>query len=64
MRALLNHTGAFAIVFTHHNQRATHHAGGRQVAQGIGGHIGTHNRLPGHRAAQRVMNGRTQHGCG
>ena len=35
MRAFLNHRGAFAIVFAHHNQCATHHAGGSKVGECI-----------------------------
>src|SRR3990167_4092424 len=46
----------------HHDQGATQHAGGRQVGQRVGRHIGAYDRLPGHRAAQRVVDRGAQHG--
>ena len=61
--ALLDHRGALAIVFAHHDQSAAHHSGRGQIGQGVSRHIGAHNRLPGHCAAQRVVQAGTEHGC-
>ena len=59
--AFLNDAGTLAVVFAHHDQHAPGHAGRRQIGQRIGRHVGAHNRLPGHRAANRVMDGCAQH---
>ena len=64
MGTLLDHRGALTIVFAHHDQSAAHHTGRGQIGQGVSRHIGAHNRLPGHRAAQRVVQAGTEHGCG
>ena len=53
--ALLDHRGALAVVLAHHDERAAHHAGRRQVGQRVRRHVGADDGLPGHRAAQRVM---------
>ena len=63
VRALLNHAGAFAIVFAHHNQHAALHAGAGEVAQSVGRHVGADDGLPGHRAAQRVVDAGPEHRC-
>ncbi len=64
VRALLDHRSAFAVVLTHHDQRAAHHAGGGQIGQGVGGHVGADDGLPGDSPAQGVVDGRAQHGGG
>jgi hypothetical protein len=61
MRAFLDHAGPLAIVLAHHHQHAALHTRRRQVAQGVGRHVGADDRLPCHRAAQRVVDGRAEH---
>jgi hypothetical protein len=61
VRALLDHAGAFAVVLAHHHQHAALHAGRRQVGECIGCHVGADDGFPGHRAAQRVVDGRAEH---
>jgi hypothetical protein len=61
MRALLDHAGTLAVVLAHHHQHAPLHARRRQVAQGVGCDVGADDGLPGHRAAQRVVDGRAEH---
>jgi hypothetical protein len=61
VRALLDHTGALAVVLAHHHQHAALHTRRRQVGERIGCHVGADDGLPGHRAAQRVVDGRAQH---
>ena len=62
MGAFLNDRRAFAIVFANDHQHTAFDTGGRQIAQRIGGHVGAHNRFPSDGTAQRIVNGRTQHG--
>ncbi len=62
--ALLDHRGTLAVVLAHHDERAAHHARRRQVGQRVRRHIGADDGFPGHRAAQRVVEGRAQHGRG
>jgi hypothetical protein len=64
MCAFLDDAGAFAVVFTHDDERAAQHAGRRQVAQRVGRHVGADDALPGDGAAQRVVDAGPQHGRG
>ena len=61
MGALLNHARALAIVFADDDQCAAHHARRGEVGQGVGGDVGADDRLPRHRAAQRVVDRRAEH---
>ena len=63
--AFLDDGSAVAVVLADNDERTTDDAGRRQVGQGVRRDIGADDGLPGHRAAQRVVDGRTQHGrCG
>jgi len=62
--ALLDHARAFAVVLAQDDERAANDAGRSQVRQRIGRHIGADDRLPGHGAAQRIVNRGAQHGGG
>ena len=62
--ALLDHAGALAVVLAEDDQRAAGHAGGSQVGQRIGGHVGADDRFPGHRPAHGIVDGGAQHGRG
>jgi hypothetical protein len=64
MRALLDHRAAFAIILADDDHGATHHAGRGQIGQRVGGDIGADNRLPGHRAADRVVDRGAEHRSG
>ena len=62
--ALLDHARAFAVVLAEDDQRAADDAGRGEVRQRIGRHIGADDRLPGHRAAQRIVDRGAEHGGG
>ena len=62
--ALLDHAGAFAVVLAHDHQHTAGDAGRSQIGEGIGRHVGADDGLPGDGAAQRVVDGRAQHGGG
>ena len=59
--ALLHDAGALAVVLAQHDQRAAGDAGGREIRQGIRGHVGADRGLPGDRSADRVVDGRGEH---
>src|SRR5207237_10533070 len=61
MAALLDDRGALAVVLAEDDQRAAQHAGRSQVGERVGGDIGAHRRLEGHRAAHRVVERRPEH---
>ena len=61
--ALLDDRRAFAVVLAHDDQRAAHDAGRGEVRKRVGGHVGADDRLPGDRAAQRVVDRCAEH-CG
>ena len=63
MRALLDNAGAFAVVLADDDQRAADHAGRRQIRQRVCRHIGADDGLPGHDAAQRIVDAGAKHGC-
>ena len=62
MGAFLHDGRAFTIVFPDDDERAALDPGGSHVGQGIRGHVGADGGFPGHRAAQRVIDGGGQHG--
>ncbi len=64
VRALLDHRAAFAVILADDDQRAAHDAGGGEVGQRVGGDIGADDGLPGHRAADRVIDRGAEHGGG
>ena len=57
----MHDAGALAVIFTHHDQHPAAHAGRCEVGQRIGRHVGADDGLPGHGAAQRVVDGGAQH---
>jgi hypothetical protein len=57
VRALLDDAGPRAVVLAHHDQGAADDAGRGEVRQRVGGHVGAHDGLPGHRAPHRVVDG-------
>ena len=62
MGAFLHDGRTFTVVFPDDYERAALDAGRSHVGQGVRGHVGADGGLPGHRAAQRVIDGRGQHG--
>ena len=62
--ALLDHARALAVVLAEDDQRAADHARRGEVRQRVGRHIGADDRLPGHGAAQRIVDRGAQHGGG
>jgi len=61
VRALLDHRSAFAVVFADDDQRAAGDARRSEVGQRVAGDVGADDRLPGHRAAQWVVDRRAEH---
>ena len=59
--ALLHDAGTLAVILPHHHHGAAGDAAGRQVGQGVAGHVGAHGGFPGDGAAQRVVDGGRQH---
>ena len=55
VRTLLHDAGAFAVVLADDDQRATRHAAGREVREGIRCDVGPDGRLERDRAAQRCV---------
>ena len=64
IRALLDDARAFAVVLAQDDHHPADHARGGEVRQRVGGHVGADDRLPGHRAAQRIVDRGAQHGGG
>ena len=64
MGALLDDAGALAVVLAEDDQRAADHARRGQVGQRVGRDVGADDRLPGDRAAQRIVDRGAQHGGG
>ena len=62
--ALLDHARALAVVLAEDDHDAADDAGGGEVRQRVGRHVGADDRFPGHRAAQRIVDGGAQHGGG
>ena len=62
--ALLDDARALAVILADDDQRAADHAGGGEVGQRVGGDVGADDRLPGHRAAQRIIDRGAEHGGG
>ena len=62
--ALLDHAGAFAVVLAQDDHDAADHAGGGEVGERVGRHIGADDRFPGHRAAQGIIDRGAEHGGG
>ncbi len=60
--AFLHDGRAFTVVLPDDDERAALDPGGSDVSQGIRGHVGADGGFPGHRAAQRVIDGGGQHG--
>ncbi len=60
--ALLDDAGALAVILAEDDHGAAHHAGRGQVGERVGRHIGADDRFPGHRPAQRVIDGGAEHG--
>ena len=61
MRAFLYDDRPFSVILADDDQHATDDARRREVRQRIGGDIRADDGLPGHRAAQRVMNRCAEH---
>ena len=59
--ALLDHARALAVVLAEDDHHAADHAGRGEVRQRVGRHVGADDRLPGHRAAQRIVDRGAQH---
>ena len=64
MAALLDDRGALAVVLPQHHQRAAAHAGRGEIGERVGGHVGSHRGLERNGAANRVVDGGTEHGRG
>ena len=64
VRAFLHDAGALAVVLAQNNERAALDPRRSEVAERVAGHVGTHGGLPGHRAAQGVVDGSRQRGSG
>ena len=64
VRALLDDARAFAVILADDDHRAAHHAGRGEVGQRVGRDIGADDRLPGHRAAHRIIDRGAEHGGG
>ncbi len=62
--ALLDHARAFAVVLAEDDHDPADDAGGGEVGQRVGRHIGADDRFPGHRAAQRIVDRGAEHGRG
>ena len=61
VRALLHDARALAVVLAEDDERAALDARGREIRQRIGGHVRADGRLPGDRAAQRIVDGGGEH---
>ena len=61
MRAFLYDARPFSVILADDDQHAADDARRREVRQRIGGDIRADDGLPGHRAAQRVMNRCAEH---
>jgi hypothetical protein len=61
VRALLDDGARLAVVLADDDQRAARDAGRREVGQRVGGDVGADDRLPGDRAAQRVVDRCAEH---
>ncbi len=64
MAALLDDAGALAVILADDDQRAAEDTGRGEVGERVGGDVGADDRLPGHGAAQRIVDRRTEHGGG
>ncbi len=62
--ALLDHACAFAVVLAEDDHHAADHAGGGEIRERVGGHVGADDRLPGYRAAQWIVDRGAEHGRG
>jgi hypothetical protein len=60
--ALLDDGGALAVVLAQDDDGAALHAGGGEVRQGIGGHVGANRGLESHGAAHRIVDRGAEHG--
>ena len=59
--ALLDDARALAVVLAEDDQRAADDAGRGEVGERVGRHVGADDRLPGHRAAQRIVDRGAEH---
>ena len=64
VRALLHDAGAFAVVLAENDKRAALDPRRGEIAERVAGHVGAHGGFPGHGAAQGVVDGSGQRGCG
>ena len=62
--ALLDHARAFAVVLAQDDHHAADDAGGGEVRERVGRHVGADDRFPGHGAAQRIVDRGAEHGRG
>ncbi len=62
--ALLDHARALAVILAQDDHHAADDAGRGEVRERVGRDVGADDRFPGHRAAQRVVDGGAEHGGG
>ena len=62
--AFLDHARAFAVVLAEDDHNAADDAGGGEVGQRVGRHVGADDGFPGHRAAQGIVDRGAEHGGG